>query len=105
MIYPIKEPKTFKRHPIVRINGFGISVVRETVYLGIRLDLFLHYRSHLRLQTHKAIQAVSKVAYLAKSDYSGCFSFTESVVNHGRPWFSFASGNGRISVALRKGAD
>ena len=45
-------------------------MVRETVYLGIRLDFFLHYRSHLRLQTHKAIQAVSRMASLAKRDYS-----------------------------------
>jgi len=33
--------------------------------MGIRLDLFLHYQSHMRLQTHQAIQAVSKVASLA----------------------------------------
>ena len=70
MVFPIKEPKTFRRQPTVRINGHRIPVVRETVYLGIRLDLFLHYRSHLRLQTHKAIQAVSRVTSLAKRDYS-----------------------------------
>jgi len=69
LIFPIKEPKTLKRHPTIRINGQRIPVVRETVYLGIRLDLFLHYTSHLRLQTHKAIQAVSWVASLAKRDY------------------------------------
>jgi len=70
MVFPIKEPKTLRRQPIVKINGHTIPVVRETVYLGVRLDLFLHYRSHLRLQTHKAIKAVSRVASLAKRDYS-----------------------------------
>jgi len=59
-----------QRHPIVKIAGKTVSVVKETVYLGVTLDNQLYFRTHIIRQSQKARRAIDKVARLAMREFS-----------------------------------
>jgi len=70
MVFARPGKPGLQRHPIVKIAGKTVPVVKETVCLGVTLYNQLYFRTHIIRQSQKARRAIDKVARLAMSEFS-----------------------------------
>jgi len=70
MVFARTGKPGLQRHPIIKIAGKTVPVVKETVYQGVTLDNQMYFRTHIIRQSQRGRRAIDKVARLAMREFS-----------------------------------